>query len=130
MPNTSGMALSSMMACMACDEAEETCVHCSRRCCPRHAKQGKNGRCTQCEADREELGERRWFALGFALPLMIFVGYAATLANAPYYGRPGRAITTGIPLVDGALLALLFGYFAGMSAVAIRRRWLRPRAAG
>jgi hypothetical protein len=115
---------------MACDEAEERCAHCSQRCCPRHAKQGKKGRCTQCEADREELGERRWFAIGYALPLTIFVAYAATLANAPYYGRATRAITTGIPLLDGALLALLFGYFAGMSAVAIRRRWLRPRAAG
>lgn len=128
MENTYGMALSSMMACTACEGADERCPHCSQRCCPRHARQGKQGRCTQCEADREELGERRWFAIGFALPLTIFVVYAGTLANAPFYGKPARSITTGIPLLDGALLTLLFGYFAGHAAVAIHRRWRRSRA--
>lgn len=124
MPNTSGMVLSSMMGCTACEDADETCPGCSQRCCPKHARQGKNGRCTHCVAEREELGERRWFAIGFALPLTIFVVYSATLANAPYYGRGARSLSTGIPLLDGAILTLLFGYFAGKAAVAIRRRWL------
>lgn len=75
-----------------------------------------------------ERRERLWFAAGFALPVAIFAVYAATLANAPYYGRPARSLTTGIPLLDGALLTLLFGYFAGKAAVAVRAALLRRRA--
>lgn len=67
-----------------------------------------------------------WFALGFVVPWLMFAWVAAT-ADLPQRAGGFRAITTGFPLLDIAIMTAILAVFGGKLAVAVRR-WFHRRA--
>lgn len=69
---------------------------------------------------RDRLRLRAWFLAGAALPLAIFALNVRALAALPFKGTTIRAVTTGIPLLDAAILTALAAWLGGKAAVAMR----------
>lgn len=89
----------------------------------------RDHRCPPCDVayfeSRDRLHTRAWFTVGFVLPWLLFAWVAAT-ADLPHRSGGFRAITTGFPLLDFAIMCAIVAVFSGKVAVAVRR-WFHRR---
>jgi hypothetical protein len=89
----------------------------------------RDGRCPPCEVayfeSRDRLNTGLWYALGFALPMLLFVWVAATVTLPTNVGKI-RSFTTGVPMLDFAIMCTFVAVFSGKTVVAIRR-WFHRR---
>lgn len=88
-----------------------------------------DGTCPPCEVayyeSRDRLNTPAWFVLGFVLPWFAFAGIVAT-QDLPHHSGGVRAITTGIPMLDLTIMAVIVGVFSGKAMLAARR-WFHRR---
>lgn len=121
------------VACAECEGAAVRCRRCGRGCCMTHVLPADRI-CAACEVEyfegRDQLRLHAWFWIGVCIPVAIFMVNAGTLARLPNHRGSLRAITTTIPLLDAALLTLVFAYFSGKLLVAIRTSLYRRRFRG
>lgn len=120
----------SSAACAACESAAARCSRCGRGTCADHASKG-DGLCPPCEVayfeGRDRLPLRAWFLAGCCVPVAVLLANLGELMRQPFRGGAYRSITTGIPLLDAALLTALFAYLSGKLLVAIRTSLYRRR---
>ena len=116
-----------MTGCTVCPYGIERCGSCRRRLCLEHIPLGGDA-CLDCEVayqrSRDDLDMLPWFLLGFAVPWAVFAMLYESIAR---FGPSGgvRAITTGIPLLDAALMTSVLAFFAGKAAIAVRMAFHR-----
>lgn len=110
-----------MNHCRDCSTATERCRRCGHGTCLPHLSTEMT--CNDCDLlyyeSRDRLPLRGWFALGFALPWLVFV---AIMVSVDLPARSGgvRTITTGFPALDLALMTLVVAWFSGKAAVVLR----------
>ena len=113
--------------CAACQAGAARCVRCTRALCFDHVS--LDGHCNDCElayhADRARLRLGGWFALGAAPPIALLAATWSELASMRMAGG-FRAITTGVPLLDGIVVAGVTAVILGRGMVGVRT-WLHRR---
>jgi len=118
-----------MMNCTACRTSTWSCPRCGDALCPDHTATYRQ-ECLDCALayyeSRDTLHVRVWFALGVALPWLL---YASVYSQLPHWSeRSGgfRAITTGVPALDVVLMFAFVSFFAGKAMVTLRM-WRHDR---
>jgi hypothetical protein len=116
--------------CTSCRASLWTCPQCGSATCPDHLATYSND-CLDCalayHASADKLHINLWFALGAALPWLV---YASVYTQLPgWSARSGgfRALTTGIPALDVLIMFAVTSVFAGKALMGVRR-WLHRRS--
>jgi hypothetical protein len=98
--------------------------------CAEHTPFGGDA-CAACELayfeSRDVLRLEVWFLIGFVLPWMLLVALHGHLPSGSARAGGHRAITTGVPLLDVALMAMVAAVLLGTTARGLRI-WLHRRA--
>ncbi len=86
-------------------------------------------RCPPCDVayyeSRDRLHTHAWFAAGLVLPWLLFA-WVAIAVDLPQSVGKIRAFSTGVPLLDVAIMTVIVAVFAGRLAVTVRR-WFHRR---
>ena len=114
------------------DENAGSCVRCAEALCPAHLP-AIAGRCDTCESHfvaRIAQGKPGLlYAAIWIAPWLVFVTVASDIAQRfPRSGGPGH-ITTGLPVLDVAIMTLVAGFVLAGGALEVRRLLLRRRFA-
>lgn len=85
--------------------------------------------CSTCDVDyfesRDRLNTGVWFGLGFALPWMVAAPVMASVDLPEAAGRM-RAMSTGVPLLDLAVMTTVVAVLCGKGLLGLRR-WFHRR---
>jgi hypothetical protein len=115
-----------MMTCTACRTSSWSCPRCGDARCADHVATYRQ-ECLDCAlayyASRDTVHMRAWYAVGAALPWLL---YASVYSELPSWSeRSGgfRAITTGVPALDVVLMFAFVSFFAGKAMVTLRTWW-------
>jgi hypothetical protein len=119
-----------MASCRACPSGQEVCRRCARRLCIEHTPFGGDA-CVECEVEyfesRDGLLLEVWFLIGFALPWILLAAMHTSLPSGSMRAGGGRAFTTGVPLLDVAVMAMVAAILLGASVRGLRV-WLHRLA--
>jgi hypothetical protein len=68
-----------------------------------------------------------WFAAGFAVPWILFLGIYEHLPSWSERSGGARAITTGVPMLDVLIMFTIMAVFAGKGAMGLRAAFHRGK---
>ncbi len=113
-----------MTACTKCRASTWECPRCGNAMCPDHMATYRE-ECIDCALayydGLDKLHLNAWFALG---ALVVWIAYAALYPALPSWSaRSGgyRAITTGVPALDVAIMFAVISVFAGKAMMGVRK---------